>query len=154
MIKKSYINFVLLFFFFNTHIVFADTINITSEKLEVERSTGQSVFIGDVYAEDDTTKTWSDKLLVNYDEHNEIIISIEAMGKVRIIRNDLEAFGDYSRYLVKNEELMITGNVTVNEGENKINCDKLIIDLRNSKSIMLSDNKTRVKAFIKKNNND
>ena len=68
---------------------------------------------------------------------------------------ELEAYGNYSNYILKNEELYISGNVTLIENKNKIQCEKLLVDIKNSTSIMTAGKESRVTAkIIRKENND
>ena len=59
-----------------------------------------------------------------------------ANGTVKIIINGVTAYGDFSKYQVDNEELLLEGNVVVIEKDNKIQSDQLILDLASSTSIM------------------
>ena len=134
---------------------YSDTIQIDSEKLEILKIDGISIFTGNVYAEDKNLKLWSDKLTIYYDEKLESIINIIAEDNVKIIRLDLEAYGNQSNYILKNEELYISGNVTLIENKNKIQCEQLFVDLKNSISIMTAGKESRVTAKItRKENNE
>ena len=78
-----------------------------------------------------------------------------AEDNVKIIRLDLEAYGNQSNYILKNEELYISGNVTLIENKNKIQCEQLFVDLKNSISIMTAGKESRVTAKItRKENNE
>ena len=153
--KNKYIfkiTFVIcLFNFITAH---SDTINISSEKLNVYRDTNISVFSGNVYAEDDTIKLWSDKVSMFYDETKKSVHEIVAENNVKIIINGVTAYGDFSKYQVDNEELLLEGNVVVIEKDNKIQSDQLVLDLANSTSIMTAKKNSRVTAQINKSNNE
>tara|TARA_Y100001970_G_C14071836_1_gene769869 strand:- start:78 stop:545 length:468 start_codon:yes stop_codon:yes gene_type:complete len=151
----NYLKFLILIYIFFIKNAFSDTIQIESEKLEILKIDGISIFTGNVYAEDKNLKLWSNKLTVYYDVEQESIINIIAEDNVKIIRLDLEAYGNQSNYILKNEELYISGNVTLIENENKIKCEKLFIDIKNSISIMTAGKESRVTAkIIRKENND
>ena len=132
----------------------SDTISVSSEKLNVYRDTNVSVFSGNVYAEDDTIKLWSDKVSLFYDETKKSVYEIVAENNVKIIINGVTAYGNFSKYQVVNEELLLEGNVIVIEKDNKIQSDHLILDLANSTSIMTSKSNSRVTAQINKVNNE
>ena len=66
----------------------------------------------------------------------------------------MTAYGDFSKYQVDNEELLLEGNVVVIENDNKIQSDQLILDLANSTSIMTAKTNNRVTAQINKFNNE
>ena len=151
----NYLKFLILIYIFLINIAYSDTIQIESEKLEILKTDGISIFTGNVYAEDKNLKLWSNKLTVYYDEKIESIINIIAEDNVKIIRLDLEAYGSHSNYILKNEELYISGNVTLIENKNKIQCEQLFVDIKNSISIMTAGKESRVTAkIIRKENND
>ena len=66
----------------------------------------------------------------------------------------MTAYGNFSKYLVDNEEILLEGDVVVIEKDNKIKSDQLILDLANSTSIMTSKSNSRVTAQINKLNNE
>lgn len=151
----NYLKFLILIYILLIKTAYSDTIQIDSEKLEILKIDGISIFTGNVYAEDKNLKLWSDKLTIYYDEKLESIINIIAEDNVKIIRLDLEAYGNQSNYILKNEELYISGNVTLIENKNKIQCEQLFVDLKNSISIMTAGKESRVTAKItRKENND
>ena len=139
---------------FNSVTLHSDTIKVSSDKLNVYRDNNISVFSGNVYAEDDTIKLWSDKISMFYDETEKSVYEIVAENNVKIIVNGVTAFGNYSKYKVDNEELLLEGDVVVVEKDNKIQSDQLILDLANSTSIMTAKTNSRVTAQINKLNNE
>ena len=153
--KNKYIlNIALVICLFNLSTSHSDTIRVSSEKLNIYRDNNISVFYGNVYAEDDTIKLWSDKISMFYDETEKNVYEIVAENNVKIIINEVTAYGDFSKYQVDNEELLLEGNVVVIEKDNKIQSDQLILDLANSTSIMTSKENSRVTAQIKKSTNE
>ena len=153
--RNKYIFYVtLVIFVFNLIKAYSDTIKISSEKLNVYRESNISVFSGNVYAEDDTIKLWSDKVSIFYDETNKSMYEIIAENNIKIIVNDVTAYGNFSKYKVDNEVILLEGDVVVIEKDNKIQSDQLILDLVNSTSIMTAKSNSRVTAQINKLNNE
>ena len=153
--KNKYIfKIAFVIYLFNLITAHSDTIRVSSEKLNVYRDNNISVFSGNVYAEDDTIKLWSDKISMFYDETERSVYEIVAENNVKIIVNGVTAFGNYSKYKVDNEELLLEGDVVVVEKDNKIKSDQLILDLANSTSIMTAKSNSRVTAQINKSNNE
>ena len=152
--NKLIFNLTFIICIFNLITAYSDTIKISSEKLNVYRNKNISVFSGNVYAEDDTIKLWSDKISMFYDEIEKSVYEIVAENNVKIIINEVTAYGDFSKYQVDNEELLLEGNVVVIENDNKIQSDQLILDLANSTSIMTAKRNNRVTAQINKFNNE
>ena len=148
--NKYIFNIIIIICVFNLVTAHSDTIKVSSEKLNVYRDNNISVFSGNVYAEDDTIKLWSDKISMFYDETEKSVYEIVAENNVKIIVNGVTAFGNYSKYKVDNEELLLEGDVVVVEKDNKIQSDQLILDLANSTSIMTAKSNNRVTAQINK----
>ena len=139
---------------FNLITAYSDTIKISSQKLNVYRDNNISVFSGNVYAEDDKIKLWSDKISIFYDEENKSMYEIIAEDSIKIIVNGVTAYGNFSKYQVDNEEILLEGDVIVIEKGNKIQSDQLVLDLANSTSIMTAKSNSRVTAQINKINNE
>ena len=152
--NKSIFNVTFIIFVFNFITAYADSIKISSEKLNVYRDNNISVFSGNVYAEDNKIKLWSDKISIFYSETDKKIYEIVAENNVKIIANDMTAYGSFSKYEVDNEELLLEGDVVVIEKDNKIQSDQLILDLANSTSIMTAKSNNRVTAQINTLNNE
>ena len=89
-----------------------------------------------------------------YDETEKSVYEIVAENNVKIVVNGVTAFGNYSKYKVDNEELLLEGDVVVLEKDNKIQGDQLILDLANSTSIMTAKSNSRVTAQINKLNDE
>ena len=152
--NKYIFNTTFMICMFNLITVSSDTIKISSEKLNVNRDNNISVFTGNVYAEDDKIRLWSDKISIFYDKNKKGVNEIVAEKNIKIIVNGVTANGDFSSYRVDNDEILLEGNVIVMEGDNKIESDQLILDLINSTSIMTSKTNSRVTAQINKSNNE
>ena len=140
---------------FNLIAAYSDTIRVSSDKVNIYRDKNISVFSGSVYVEDAKINIWSDKISIFYDDTKKIVYEIIAENNIKIIVNGVTAYGNYSKYRIENEELLLEGNVIVIEKDNKIQSDQLILDLANSTSIMTAKSNSRVTAQINKlNNND
>ena len=140
---------------FNLITAYSDTIRVSSDKVNIYRDKNISVFSGSVYVEDAKINLWSDKMSIFYDDTKKIVYEIIAENNIKIIVNGVTAYGNYSKYRIENEELLLEGNVIVIEKDNKIQSDQLILDLANSTSIMTAKSNSRVTAQINKlNNND
>ena len=152
--NKYIFNIIFVICAFNLVAAHSDTIKVSSEKLNVYRDNNISVFSGNVYAENDTIKLWSDKISMFYDESKKSVYKIVAENNVKMIINGVTAYGDFSKYQLDNEEILLEGNVVVIEKDNKIQSDQLILDLTNSTSIMTAKKNSRVTAQINKFNNN
>ena len=97
---------------------------------------------------------WSDKISIFYDEASKSINEIIAEDNIKIIVNGVTAYGNFSKYQIDNDEILLNGDVVVIENDNKIKSDQLILDLANSTSIMTAKSNSRVTAQINKLNNE
>ena len=142
-------NFLIaLLFIIITNSVNAKDIKIISDKLEIIRTENISIFSGNVYAEEEDLKIWSDKLIITSSLDEKEIKEINIHGNVKIIREELSINGDKARYNPIQNKLFVFGKVEVSQNQSTIICDKIIVDLENSSSIMSSNSNKRVEAII------
>ena len=145
MLKNFFFTF-LFFLFINS--ADAKQINIISDKLEIIRAENISIFSGNVYAKEDNLEIWSEKLIMISNKDESEIKEINAHGRVKIVREDLSINGDRARYDPIQNKLFVFGKVEVLENQSIVLCDKIVMDLENSSSIMSSDSNKRVEALI------
>ena len=143
-----FITFLLTFFNASSENI---KINIISDKLQVDMDERKSTFTGNVYAHNTDLKVWSDEMVVNLKLKKDEIRDIIASGNVKIVRlvEGGEIYGDQANYSLENEIIIIKGNVIVKENSSQVNGNELMVDLKNSISIMRgSDSNNRVEALI------
>jgi len=127
-----------------------DGINIVSNELNVDMDQRTSTFTGDVYANDENLKIWSEKMIIIFKTDKDEIKEILASGNVKIIRlsKGSEIYGDIANYFLEDEIITVTGNVLVKENNNQVSGSKLTVDLKSSSSIMVGSDLNRVEAVI------
>ena len=145
MFKNFFIAFLFMLF---ANPANAKQIKIMSDKLEIIRSENISIFSGNVYAVEDNLEIWSKELIMTSSKDENEIKEINAHGNVKIIREELSINGDKARYDPIQNKLFVFGEVEVLQNQSTIICDKIIVDLENSSSIMSSDSNKRVEALI------
>ena len=145
MLKKIFITFLFILI---TTSASAKEIKIISDKLEIIRTENISIFSGNVYAVEDDLKIWSEKLVLTSSLDEKEVKEINAHGNVKIVREELSINGNKARYDPIKNKLVVFGEVEVLQNQNIILCDKIVVDLDNSSSIMSSESATRVEAFI------
>ena len=91
---------------------------------------------------------WSEKLIITSSKDEKEVKEINAYGNVKIIRDELSIIGDNARYDPIKNKLVVSGKVEVLRNQSIILCDKIIVDLENSSSIMSSNSSKRVEAVI------
>ena len=139
-----------IFIFYSLFILnsFSEELKITSDKLEIDRSNKISIFTGNVYLYNKDLKLWGEKLTVFFNEEDDEIKEIQAEKNVKIIKQEITAFGDKGFYIPQLNVVNLRGNVEVQENKNYVKCDELVLDIKNSTSIMKSASSNRVEAFI------
>jgi lipopolysaccharide transport protein LptA len=127
-----------------------DGISIVSNELNVDMDQRTSTFTGDVYANDENLKIWSEKMIIIFKTDKDEIKEILASGNVKIIRlsKGSEIYGDIANYFLEDEIIIVTGNVLVKENNNQVSGSKLTVDLKSSSSIMVGSDLDRVEAVI------
>ena len=139
-----------IFIFYSLFILnsFSEELKITSDKLEIDRSNKISIFTGNVYLYNKDLKLWGEKLTVFFNEEDDEIKEIQAEKNVKIIKQEITAFGDKGFYIPQLNVVNLRGNVEVQENKNYVKCDELVLDIKNSTSIMKSASSNRAEAFI------
>ena len=145
MLKYLFITLLLILL---TNSANAKQIKIISDKLEIIRLENISIFSGNVYAKEDDLEIWSEKLIMTSSKDEKKIKQINAHGNVKIVREELSINGDKAQYDPIQNKLIVFGKVEVLQNQSIILCDKIIVDLENSLSIMSSDSDKRVEAVI------
>tara|TARA_B100001029_G_C15052829_1_gene452073 strand:- start:804 stop:1268 length:465 start_codon:yes stop_codon:yes gene_type:complete len=128
-------------------------IKIISNELKIDTDKNISTFIGDVNATNQNLKMWSDKMIITLKEDNDNVKEILAIGNVKIIRifEGTEIYGEVANYSIENEIITIDKNVIIIEDGNEVRGSQLIVDLKNSSSIMTASDSNRVEAIILNN---
>ncbi len=145
MLKIFFITIFSILFINTTN---AEQIKIISDKLEIIRAENISIFSGNVYALEGNLEIWSEKLIMTSSNDETEVEEINAHGNVKIVREGLSINGDRAQYDPIQNKLIVFGKVEVIQNRSIIMCDKIIVDLENSSSIMVSDSNKRVEALI------
>lgn len=145
MLKKFFISLLFILFINSAN---AKEIKIISDRLEIIRAENISIFSGNVYAMEDNLELWSEKLIMTSSKDENKVKEINAHGDVKIIREGLSINGDEARYDPIQNKLFVFGRVEVLQNQSIILCDKIIVDLENSSSIMSSNSNKRVEALL------
>ena len=145
MLKKFFITVLLTLFIDSAN---AKQIKIISDELEIIRDENISIFSGNVYVIENNLEIWSEKLILTSTKDENEVKEINAHGNVKIVREELSINGNKARYDPIEGKLFVFGKVEVLQNQSIILCDKIIVDLENSSSIMSSDSNKRVEALI------
>ena len=140
--------FITLFSILFINATNAEQIKIISNKLEIIRAENISIFSGNVYAIEGNLEIWSEKLIMTSSNDETEVEEINAHGNVKIVREELSISGDRAQYDPIQNKLIVFNKVEVIQNQSTIMCDKIIVDLENSSSIMTSVSNKRVEALI------
>ena len=132
------------------NVGYAKELQITSDRLEIDRNNKVSIFSGNTYAYENELQIWADRLTVKFNDTEEDIEELYAENNVKIIKQNITATSDIGIYFLSSNIVKLFNNVQVIENGNFIKCDELILDINNSTSIMKSGSSNRVEALINK----
>ena len=125
-------------------ISYSDEILIESEELVITNEPLTTTFIGDVYAFDNETKLWSDKILILYTETESQIDQIKCFGNSKLVRENQEIISENITYFVIDKKIYAKGDITLTQDENVMKGNELSVDLVKSTSIMKSNQNNKV----------
>lgn len=123
-------------------------IEITSQQLEVLQQQRQSIFTGDVVAKQGDMTLIAEKLIVVFQEDQDQVERLEAIGAVRVLQLDRIATAEKAIFYQLEEKLILTGNAEVTQGKNKISGDEITLFVQENRTLIKSSEKQRVKAVI------
>lgn len=142
--------FIFFFSMLSNCLPQENEIKIISDELKIDNDQKTSTFIGNVNAQSKNLKIWSDIMIITLKEEDDDVKEILASGNVKIIRIDegTEIYGEIANYSLESETITINKNVIIIEDGNEIKGNELIVDLKNSSSIMTASDSNRVEAVI------
>jgi lipopolysaccharide export system protein LptA len=126
-------------------------VKIQAASLEVREKDKIATFSGDVHVVNGDTELRCKSLVVFYDGESSArnmkaadpgpggqqqIKRIEAKGGVTVIQKDQNAAGDSATFNMRENTVMLTGNVVVTRGENVLRGQRLVVDLTSGVSKM------------------
>jgi len=111
---------------------------ITSTQLTFYQHKLQAVFEKNVVVTDNKIKILADCLKVFFTKDNKVD-RIEAEGRVKIIRNDLEATGEKATYDIKIGKMQLTGHPLIQRDQDKLTGTTITL-WRNSGRILCEPN--------------
>lgn len=133
-------------------------ITIDAEKAIYIEKENKVLFEDKVVAKNKDLTIRSDKLIVflkkkvkninSTKNKKDIIKKMVASGNVHIIFKDKEGYCSTAEYNIKDQKITLDGNVTLIQNKNKIEGDKLVIDLNKNTSEIFSSNSTKVKIIF------
>jgi lipopolysaccharide export system protein LptA len=126
-------------------------ITISADRLEVDRRNNTARYVGNVVAIDrqKCVTIIADELEFNFDSKMEEIQKAVAQGQVRISVQDKKSVSDRAEYYPKEDRAVLTGRPKVWQQDDLLVGSKIILLLKEDRSIVESDGKQRVQAVFR-----
>lgn len=125
-----------------------EPISVVSDTLSMDQNVNTATFVGNVLVEQGELVLNADTVLVEYGGGGENatkgIIRVVATGGVRMVTPDETAAGDEAIYTVETRQIVVTGNVVVTQGFNRVAGERLEVDLEAGTATMIG----RVRTVI------
>ena len=112
------------------------TVVITSQTLTADNKNNTAVFEGSVVAKTENITMHSDKMTVFYNESENKIKKIHALGNVKVHSKDSAIFSDEAVYLDSEEKIIFSGNPKAVEGENVITGAQITFYFKENRAVV------------------
>lgn len=104
-------------------------VEVTADNLEVDQTTGQATFSGNVLVTQGEMKLSADKVQVIYDQEARKMARMDATGNVLLASGPDAAEAQNAEYTVDSGTIVMTGNVLLNQGPSTIAGERMVVDL-------------------------
>jgi lipopolysaccharide export system protein LptA len=126
----------------------AQPIHITSDRLETDDAAGQVKFRGNVVARQGDVVIYAQEMIVFYRAAGREVERVEASQNVRIVQGPKIATGQKGVYYRSEGRIVLTGSPRVHQGEDFVEGDEITVFLGEDKSIVSSEDGSRVNAVF------
>jgi lipopolysaccharide export system protein LptA len=109
---------------------------ITSNRMEAEKLGDKVTFSGKVVLKKEGMTLSSDVMIVYYDAGSKNIREVEAHGKVMVQKEGRVALSNNALYSSNEETIVLTGDASIIENENKLGGEKITLFLAEDRSII------------------
>jgi lipopolysaccharide export system protein LptA len=109
---------------------------IISNSMEAEKLGDKVTFTGKVTLKKEGMTLTSDVMIVYYDVGSKDIRKVEAHGNVVVRREGRVALSNNALYSSREETIVLTGNASISENENKIGGEKITLFMADDRSIV------------------
>lgn len=136
---------LLLFIFLNINTLFSEehkAVEIVAETMEWNKQKGQAIATGNAKAIKGNAVIEANTIIavLDNDPKNQKIVKLLADGNVLFSKDQQIATGTEAIYDLKQDKIIIKGNVNLKKEDNIIKGDKLTIDFKTGLSKMVSSN--------------
>ena len=126
-------------------------VTISADRLEVDRRSFIARYMGNVVANDreKCLTIIADQMEFNFDDKMEEIQKAVAQGQVRISYRDTKSVSDRAEYFPKEDRAVLTGRPKVWQEDDLLVGSRIILLLKEDRSIVESDGRQRVQAVFR-----
>lgn len=127
----------------------SDMVEVEADKLDVYKNKGEAFFQGNVKATRADMLLKSTTLRLFYDTATKKVKQMTADGDVFIRWQDKDATCRQATYLFNEKKMILTGDVVMVRGEERITGERVIMDMASDHQIVEGGRKGRVKIKVK-----
>jgi len=109
---------------------------ITSNRMDAEKLGDKVTFTGKVTLKKEGMTLTSDVMIVYYDVGSKDIRKVEAHGNVVVRKEGRVALSNNALYSSREETIVLTGNASIIENENKLGGEKITLFMADDRSIV------------------
>jgi lipopolysaccharide export system protein LptA len=113
-----------------------DMVDIEADRLDVDTKKGTAIFKGKVKATKSDITVKGETLTLVYDQKSRKVTLLTAEGDVTILWNDKDATCSKAVYYLTNEIMVMTGNVVITRGQEKLSGQKVTLDKKNDTQVV------------------
>lgn len=114
----------------------SEPIVITSNRMEAEKLGEKVTFSGNVELKKEGMTVTSDQMVVFYDPGSKNIREVVARGNVVVRKEGRIALANLATYSLREEKIVLTGDARIIEKENQLGGEKIILFMRDDRSIV------------------
>lgn len=114
----------------------SDMVDIEADRLDVSTQKGTAVFKGNVKATKADIMVKGNTLSLAYDQKSKKVTTLTADGNVYILWKEREATCGHVVYNLVTDVMVLTGNVVVTRGEERLTGQKVTLDMKNDSQIV------------------
>jgi len=125
-----------------------EAIQISSDRLEAEDTSGRVTFFGNVVARRGDLTLYAREVEIYSVSGARDFDRIDARGDVRIVLNGKVATGDAAIYYKNEEKIVLTGAPKVFQDGNSIEGEEITVFLKDERSVVTGGEEARVNAVF------
>ena len=119
-----------------TPVAATDMVDIEADRLDVNTKNGTAIFKGKVKAVKPDITVKGDTLTLLYDQKSRKVTLLTAEGDVTILWKDKDATCSKAEYNLTNDVMVMTGNVVITRGQERISGQKVTMDKKNDTQVV------------------